>query len=172
MKNLRFIPIGLAASCVAALVLVSAVDFTPQFVWNPSASAPIGLYRIERKPPEIGDFVLVDSDENFVKLITERGYLPPDIPLLKRVAALAGDEICREKERIFLNTIHVADALLVDSAGQKMPVWSGCFSLRGDEVFLLNASEKSLDGRYVGATNGSQIIGIARPVWVKLDARK
>jgi conjugative transfer signal peptidase TraF len=172
MKNSRFIPIGLGAVSIAALGVSSVVDCAPQLVWNASASAPIGLYRIERKPPEIGDFVLVDPDENFVKLITERGYLPPDIPLLKRVAALAGDEICREKERIFLNTIHVADALLVDSAGQKMPVWSGCFSLRGDEVFLLNASEKSLDGRYVGATNGSQIIGIARPVWVKLDAPK
>ena len=172
MRESRFIPIGLGAVSIAALVLASAFEFAPRLVWNASASAPIGLYKIENRAPAIGDFVLVDPDKNLVKWITERGYLPSDIPLLKRVAALAGDEVCRENERIFINKTHVADSLFVDSLGRKMPVWSGCFSLRKNEIFLLNAPEKSLDGRYFGATNASQMVGIARPLWVKADTPK
>lgn len=172
MRKFRFVPIGIGAVSIAALGLASAFEFTPQFVWNASASAPIGLYRIETRLPEIGEYVLVKPEDALETLIVDRGYLPPEIPLLKRVAALAGDEICRENERVFVNNIHVADALLVDSAGRKMPVWSGCFSLRENEVFLLNAADKSLDGRYFGATNGSQIIGIATPVWMNADPPK
>ncbi len=166
MRISRFIPIGLGAVSIAALGVLSAFEFTPQFVWNASASAPIGLYRMEKRAAEMGDFVLVDPDENLEKLITERGYLPPEIPLLKRVMALAGDEICRENERVFINKFHAADALFVDSAGREMPVWRGCSLLLDGELFLLNTPEKSLDGRYFGATNVSQIIGIATPVWV------
>ncbi len=169
MRISRFIPIGLGAVLIAALGVQSAVEFAPRIVWNASASAPIGLYRIEKRPPKISDFVLVDADDNLQKLITERGYLPSEVPLLKRVAALADDEICREQERVFVNRIHVAEALIFDSAGRKMPSWSGCFLLESDEMFLLNAPEKSLDGRYSGATNASQIIGIATPVWVRTD---
>ncbi|MBX9746198.1 MAG: S26 family signal peptidase [Hyphomonadaceae bacterium] len=166
MRISRFIPIGLGAVSIAALGVQSAVEFAPQFVWNASASAPIGLYKIEKRAPEIGDFVLVDPDENLQRLITGRGYLPSEIPLLKRVAALDGDEICRENEQVFINKFHAADALFVDSAGREMPVWGGCFTLQENELFLLNSSEKSLDGRYFGATNGSRIMGLATPVWV------
>jgi conjugative transfer signal peptidase TraF len=172
MRKSRFIPIGLGAISIAALGVSSAFEFAPQLVWNASASAPIGLYRIEKRLPEIDEYVLVKPEDALETFMVERGYLPPEIPLLKRVAALAGDEICCENDRIFVNNIHVANALFVDSAGRKMPIWRGCFSLRKDEVFLLNAPEKSLDGRYFGATSGSQIIGIARPVWVKADTPK
>lgn len=172
MRKSPFIPIGLGVVAIAGLGLASVFEFAPEFVWNASASSPIGLYRIESRRPKIGDYVLVEPTDALKSFIIERGYLPPEIPLLKRVAAIAGDEICRENERVFVNGAHVADALLVDSLGRKMPDWDGCILLRGDEVFLLNDAARSLDGRYLGATNVSQIIGIARPVWVMADAPK
>ena len=164
----------LAASgaAIAGLVLASAHPFAPMLVWNASASAPIGLYRIERnRSPEIGDFVLVRPDKTLERFIKERGYLPKDIPLLKRVAALAGDEICRHSEAIFINETRVADAQISDSFGRKMPSWSGCFTLKSGEILLLNDHEKSLDGRYFGATRMDEVIGLARAVWVKGPAR-
>jgi conjugative transfer signal peptidase TraF len=169
LRNAHFIHISLGTLSIAALGSASAFDFAPWLVWNASASAPIGLYRIENRKPHIGDFVLVDPDEALQRLITERAYLPSEIPLLKRVAALPGDEICRESEQVFVNKIHVADALFVDSVGRRIPIWEGCFMLQENELFLLNTSEKSLDGRYFGATNIWQIIGIATPIWVKSD---
>jgi len=160
----------LAASgvAIAALAFASAHPFAPMLVWNASASAPIGLYLIQqRQSPEIGAFVLVRPDEDLEKFITERGYLPKDIPLLKRVAALPGDGICRDSKAVYINETRVADTLNFDSRGRKMPAWSGCFTLQADEIFLLNDPENSLDGRYFRATKLDDVIGIARAVWVR-----
>ncbi|MGE0409859.1 MAG: S26 family signal peptidase, partial [Amphiplicatus sp.] len=49
--------------------------------------------------------------------------------------------------------------------------WSGCFTLRSDEIFLLNDPENSLDGRYFGATELNDVIGVARAVWVRAGRR-
>lgn len=165
----KFIALSLAA--IAAIGVASAISFAPKLVWNASASAPVGLYRIEKREPEIGDFVLVSPSEEAAKLIAERGYLPPDIPLIKRIAAKSGDEICREDSAIFINKTFVATAQISDSLGRNMPTWSGCFMLHRDEIFLLNDHEKSLDGQYFGATIKSDVIGVARPVWLREAAR-
>lgn len=160
----------LAASgvAIAALAFASAHPFAPMLVWNASASAPIGLYRIKPiTPPEIGDYVLIRPDQDLEKFIAERGYLPENIPLLKRVAAVPGDEICRESQAIFINNVRVVDAQIFDSFALEMPAWSGCFTLQSSEIFLLNDPEKSLDGRYFGATKLNDVIGVARVVWVR-----
>ncbi len=160
--------IAVSSAAMGALALASVVNFAPRLVWNASASAPIGLYRIERHDRrEVGDFVLVRPDDRLAKFIAERSYLPENIPLLKRVAAVPGDEICRRSEAIFVNEIRVADAQIRDSFGRKMPAWSGCFTLQSDELFLLNDPKGSLDGRYFGATTLDNVIGVARPVWVR-----
>lgn len=169
MRRTTLIPIAVGAVSITALGLASAVEFAPWIVWNASASAPIGLYRIEKLPPKINDFVLVKPDAVLEEFIIDRDYLPPEIPLLKRVAALSGARICREESAIFIDGRHVADALIFDSSGRQMPIWDGCFTLKAGEFFLLNVPEKSLDGRYFGATSASQIIGIATPVWVRTD---
>lgn len=163
----RILVLGASAIAVAAIGVSSFVSFTPKLVWNGSASAAVGHYRIEQRDPNLGDYVLVKPDERLAEFIAERLYLPPEIPLLKRIAALPGDEICREHARIFINKIAAAEALVTDSMGRNMPQWSGCFTLRSGEVFLLNASKRSLDGRYFGATKRSEIIGVAIPVWTR-----
>ena len=167
-RNLAPAAAGLS---IAALGLVSAVDFAPRLIWNASASAPIGFYRIIAGTPEIGDFVLVSPDGILKEFITARGYLPEHIPLLKRVAALSGDQICRQSEAIFINETFVAEARMLDSIGRKMPQWFGCFTLQSNEIFLLNDPENSLDGRFFGATEMTDVIGVAKPVWVRREGR-
>lgn len=156
---------------IAALGLVSVAAFTPSLVWNASASAALGLYLIENRAPKQGDFVLVKPDDSLESLIAERGYLPKNIPLLKRVAALPGAEICRKGEGVFIDELQVAEALLFDSQGRKLPVWEGCFSLSARQIFLLNDPKNSLDGRYFGATERDDVIGVAVPVFVTGNAR-
>ena len=160
----RRILLPLIAVSVGALGVASRSDIAPVLVWNASASAPLGLYRIADRAPQIGDLVLVEPDLDVTNFIVARGYLPPETPLLKRVAALSGAEICRHCAAIFIDGNHVAEALRVDSEGRDMPVWRGCFALRDDESFLLNAPRNSLDGRYFGATKRAQVIGVAIPV--------
>lgn len=171
MKPRRILLLALVAVSVAALGAASRIDFAPVLVWNASASAPIGLYRIDDRAPEIGDLVLVQVGAEFEEFITQREYLPPEIPLLKRVAARSGAKICREDEAVLIDKNYVADALLFDSRGRKLPVWSGCFILQSDEMFLLNTPQKSLDGRYFGATKLNDVIGVAVPVWVRSEAQ-
>ncbi|HBK93140.1 MAG TPA: S26 family signal peptidase [Parvularcula sp.] len=164
--------IAASGAAIAAISIASLVKFAPLLVWNASASAPIGLYQIERnKRLEVGDFVLVRSHEALTKFIAERGYLPENIPLLKRVAALPGHEICRESEAIMINEIRVADAQIFDSFGRKLPAWSGCFTLQSSEIFLLNDPENSLDGRYFGATKAKDVVGVAKPLWIRENDR-
>ena len=162
----RLLALALSGVSVAALGLASVTQFTPRLVLNASASAPIGLYRTEMRAPEIRDYVLVQPNRDVEILIAERGYLPENIPLLKRVAALPGARVCRKGEGIFINDSHVAEALSVDSQGRILPFWEGCFSLVGDQVFLLNEPRNSLDGRYFGATQLDDVIGVAVPLWV------
>ncbi len=168
MRRGAVIIFTVSGAAIGAISIASLVNFAPLLVWNASASAPIGLYRIERNNrKDVGDFVLVRPDEAAAKFIVERGYLPENIPLLKRVAAVPGDEICRDNAAIFIDEIRVADAQIRDSFGRTMPAWSGCFTLQSDEVFLINDPENSFDGRYFGATKAVDVFGVARPVWVR-----
>jgi conjugative transfer signal peptidase TraF len=167
MRRSGGITIAISAVAVGALAMASANDFAPMLVFNASASAPIGLYRIDNRAPELGEFALVLPDEKLEQFLARRGYLPENIPLIKRVAALPGDEICREAQAIFINETRVADARIRDSLGRTLPQWRGCFTLQSDEIFLLNDHEDSLDGRYFGATAAADVIGAARAVRVR-----
>ncbi len=62
----------------------------PSFVWNASASAPLGLYRVEQTKAALGkgDLVLAWAPESAHRLAAERGYLPESVPLTKRIAAM------------------------------------------------------------------------------------
>lgn len=159
----------LGAVAVAALGVASASEFAPRLVWNASASAPMGLYTVSQKKFERGDYVVVAPAPRIQALIDERGYLPPATPLLKRVAARSGARICRDKDSISIDGVVVAHALLRDSKGRTLPVWSGCKTLKADEIFLLNDHAQSLDGRYFGATKTAFVIGVARPVWTQAE---
>jgi len=167
MKTSRTKPLIIGAAAVTALGVASASVFAPRLVWNASASAPIGLYSVSRERFERGDYVIVSPSSGIQALIDERGYLPPATPLLKRVAARSGARICRDKGSVSIDGAVVAHALLRDSEGRTLPVWSGCKTLKADEIFLLNDHAQSLDGRYFGATKTAFVIGVARPLWTR-----
>lgn len=172
MTRARISLLIIGGAACAGLLAALVMEFAPRFVWNGSASAPKGLYFIERGTPRRGEFALVAPRKEIALFIEKRRYLPPETPLVKRVAAADSDEICRENETIFINEEAVATALLRDSMGRDMPRWSGCFTLGPDEFFLLNDHPKSLDGRYFGAMSGDEIAGVARPIWTRDNAHR
>lgn len=167
IKKPKAVLFVLGSVSVCVLLVAMSVQFAPKLVWNASQSAPIGLYWIVQREAELGEFVLVSPPIWAGKLIEEREYLPSHMPLIKRIAALPGDEICREQQEVFINKNFVADAKNIDSNGRKMPNLSGCFTLKNNERFLLNEHENSLDGRYFGVTKTAEIIGVAIPVFMK-----
>ena len=167
MNRRRVKLLMVSGAAIGLIIVASVATLAPKLVWNPSNSAPAGLYWVDQREPILGEFALVTPGAATADLIERRGYLPPDIPLVKRVSARGGDEICRESHAILINKIHVADTLIADSLDRKLPQWRGCFTLQSDEIFLLNDHENSLDGRYFGATNVDDVIGVAIPIWVK-----
>ncbi|WP_317629348.1 S26 family signal peptidase [Sphingomonas nostoxanthinifaciens] len=138
----------------------------PRLVWNASASAPIGLYAVDpgaRFRP--GDMVIAWTPAPFRALAADRRYIPSNVPLVKRVAAGPGDEICALGTQVFVNGRPSAHRRSVDDHGRSMPLWSGCQRLRDGQSLLLNDHPGSFDGRYFGPTNDADVIGKARRLW-------
>ena len=159
---------SLGAIGAVALLATAAFPPAPRLVWNASASAPIGLYAVSpgaRAKP--GEMVIARLPEPYRRLAATRRYLPMNVPLVKRVAAYAGDEVCAFGQEIFVNGRWIAERRTADGAGRPMPMWSGCVRLRGDQLFLLMDAPASFDGRYFGVTNGADIIGKARLLWAR-----
>lgn len=158
MRYLRLIATALS---LLAMVVPYSVDLPLKLIWNGSESAPVGLYWIDDQAPEIGDYVLVRLPGNIRNLVTDRAYLPPDIPLIKRVAAVEGDTVCRQGREVFINSVIVASARLQDRLGRAMPAWRGCYVLDERRLFLLQNHVESLDSRYFGPVDRRLIIGRA-----------
>lgn len=168
---MRVAPIVLSAAVASGLAFASLGLFPERLVWNSSPSAPRGLYWIDDAVPQRGDFVIARVPENMRDLVVERGYLPPDIALLKRVAGLDGDQVCRFSDQIFVNGRSVALAQRIDFLGRDMPIWRGCQTLREGDIFLLQSHPWSFDGRYFGVSARTSVMGRAR-LLVRLDGRE
>ena len=140
----------------------------PRLVWNASASAPVGLYRVLPGNAARGDLVLVRTPDSMRQLAAERGYLPQNVPLVKRVAAASGDIVCAAGDAISINGRVVAERLARDRLARPLPTWSGCHVLDGAEAFLLmEGVSDSFDGRYFGPVPTADIIGRLVPLWVE-----
>lgn len=159
-----FLLMVVAVTVLAGPVIIPA---RPVVVWNATASAPLGLYRVVAADDlQPGELVLARTPSAVVALFAERGYLPIGVPLLKRVAAIAGSIVCRHSMTVMVDGVAVAEALLTDGQGRSLPAWQGCRSLSSGEAFLLVPEvAASLDGRYFGVVETSTIIGRALPLW-------
>ena len=158
-----------ASAFAAAFVAIAVADPFPRVIWNASASAPIGLYRIhpDRDPPT-GALVAIAPPERLSRWLSARGYLPEGVPLLKHVAAKAGQRVCRIGAVVSVDARRVATARARDGQGRPLPVWQGCRTLEPGEIFLLNPSvSDSLDGRYFGPLPASAVIGRAMPLHLR-----
>lgn len=152
----------------SAAMLDFAVRPAPLLVWNASASAPIGLWRIRTGVPlRQGDMVLARMPPALASLAAERRYIPRNVPLLKRIAARNGDTVCALDNRIFVNADPVAVTLDQDRQGRRLPRWQGCELLHNGRIFLLMDRQDSFDGRYFGPVDGHMIIGKATPLWLR-----
>jgi conjugative transfer signal peptidase TraF len=140
----------------------------PRLVWNASASAPIGLYAVSPGTAVArGDMVIARMPARWRDLAARRRYIPVNVPLVKRVAAGAGDRVCAIRGRVGVNGRAVAVQHHVDGRGRIMPRWHGCMTLSGDAVFLLMDAPDSFDGRYFGPSKRSDIIGRAHLLWAR-----
>jgi conjugative transfer signal peptidase TraF len=158
----------LAAIGVAA---ASAVETPKKLIWNATASAPVGFYTVEPVGRiEVPDLVAVMPPEPLAAFMVQRGYIARGVPLLKRVAGLPGQRVCRAGRTITVDRIEMAEALERDRIGRELPVWQGCRVIAPGELFLMNWEVRdSLDSRYFGPIPASSVIGRAVPLWTDED---
>lgn len=154
---------------ITALGLTIARPPLPRLVWNASASAPIGLYAVSPgTAPGRGDMVIAWPPAAARQLAAHRRYLPANVPLVKRVVAVAGDTICGVDRTVTVDGRPVALRRTADAAGRPLPAWQGCIRLAPGMVFLLMTEiPDSFDGRYFGPTAARDVIGKATPLWLR-----
>ena len=158
------IAVGIGLAALTATIIVIP---RPIFVWNVSASAITGLYFVSgRSGLERGDMAALWLPPHARRLAAERRYLPQNIAAIKRVVGVAGDSVCALGTRISVNGKWIADRHPIDGKGRPMPWWQNCKRLGKDELFLLNEeAANSFDGRYIGISQRSDVIGEASLIW-------
>ncbi len=144
---------------------------------NVTNSLPRGLYRETSDLIHYGTLVAECLPEQWATLGKERGWFgsgscPTNTPpILKQVAAMAGDTIEVADEYVAVNGALILQSATqkVDSQGRAMPVFPrGLYTLKTGEVWLLTTNiPNSLDSRYMGPAQASDLIATARPVWTE-----
>jgi conjugative transfer signal peptidase TraF len=162
--------LALALVAAAGLALDGApasIRPAPILIWNASASLPIGLYRLRpAEPLRIGETVAVRAPASLARFMAARRYLPAGLPLLKHIAALPGQSVCRFGRLVLIDGEPKAVALERDARGRPLPAWRGCRRLTPGSLFLLNpAAPASFDSRYFGPVGQGGLLGEAALAW-------
>lgn len=172
---------GLSACGLAALAWASFLPDhmrpLPRLTYNPSDSVAVGWYRVDPldhragslpRPLSVDSIVLVPLPADAAALATRRGYLPTRVPLLKRIGAVAPQEVCIVGRSVRIDGVPLATALPADRLGRPLPSWAQCRRLEPGELFLLSTTNPaSFDSRYFGPVAASTVIGVAHPVWLE-----
>ena len=164
---------GLSVCGLAALAWAAFVHPLPRLVYNPSDSVAVGWYRVDPRGHGatsllVGSIVLTRLPADAAALAAQRGYLPARIPLLKRVGAVAPQEVCVLDALVWIDGVPVAAVRSADRLGRPLPSWPQCRRLQAGELFLLSTTNPaSFDSRYFGPASTSAVIGVAHPVWLE-----
>lgn len=154
-------PWAVLASALGALTGLGLIaDQTPTLAFvNESPSLPRGLYL--RRPGAsvaVGAVVVAPQPPLALPYLAGLG-MPPEVRLIKRVAAVQGDLVCYEDGRVRTPSRTVA-LLDRDRRGVALPAWEECRPLGAGEVFLLGDTPSSFDSRYFGPVRMRDVEGV------------
>ena len=145
---------------------------------NASASMPLGIYRLAvASPREIhrGTLVAVCAPSGAARLGWRRGYLSRGAcaensePLLKTVAAVAGDDVAISSSGVAVNGRLLRDSkpLAFDRAGRPLVSWPReHFRIVRGAIWLHADRERSWDSRYWGPVPTRNVLAKVVPVLV------
>ena len=165
----------------AAIVFLLCCVYVSMFVaWayqsgyrvNLSPSVPTGIWKIIsccNGVNSLYEYVVVSASDHWgYKLAMERGYLSNFTPMLKRVAATAGDIVdYSEEERAVTvngNYLFMTEIFSEDTEGRTLPRASFPILLRKREIWLSSENIRGYDSRYFGPVSQDILQG-AILVW-------
>lgn len=142
-------------------------QFVPRVVFNTTASAPLGFYWLTPGRYAPGQLTAVSPPRDLALWLARRGYLPANVPLIKEVAAVEGQHVCRRADLLLIDGQVAGRVKAKDRWGRALPRFNECRKLGAGEVFLLNRrAPASLDSRYFGPLAAKQMLGRVTPIWV------
>lgn len=169
-RRLRILWLCVFISVIVLIVhAIAAIDLH----FNFTPSMPIGIYRLtplSKSGVERGRFVAVCAPPVAAELGRRRGYLASGRcptaaePLLKVVAAIAGDSVTVSANGVAVNgcLLPHSRALSQDAAGRRLSPWPhGHFQLRRGELWLYAANDRSWDSRYFGPLTDTNVVAKA-----------
>lgn len=153
------------------VAVATIVPVPVKLLWNASASTPLGFYELTASNGlKVGDLVAVRPPKPLADFMVGRGYIGQGVPLLKPVAALPGQQVCRVGRTVTVDGERLGEAQDRDRRGRTLPVWQGCRRIAPDQIFLMNPSVRdSLDGRYFGPLPRAAVIGRATPLYTDVS---
>jgi conjugative transfer signal peptidase TraF len=176
-SELRVVPGVLAALILGFAISAPTRPERPIVRLNLTDSVPFGFYRRVGNAPTVGALVGVFPPPAALALWRSRDSTaatlpPPPLPtgtvILKPVVAAAGDEVCRDGDRVRIdgNVLPGVRIAVRTPDGVALPVWNECRRLGRGEVFLVSGRvPNSFDSRYLGAFGPAQIEGVYVPLW-------
>jgi type IV secretory pathway protease TraF len=144
-----------------SMLLMMAVVSTYWVRLNVSPSVPYGLYWLTavHTPLSLGTLVVLP-----VPAVVRPWWSTWWIPLLKPVAALAGDEVCVEEGWLRVGGNWIGP-VYTQAHGMPLPQWQGCQRVPEGAVFLASGELRALDGRYWGMTPVATLTAQAIPLF-------
>ena len=176
-RKLRYFSYYLLAIATVFLALFLIFD-RYHIIINTTESYPIALYqkKVIDRAIQRGDSVMFCLPKgNHAELILARGYLPRGScdsglkPLLKRVYAVAGDEVSVDTHGVSVNRADVIKnsiPIREDTQGRALPLMeSGIIPAEHYAVFSAY-HPRSFDSRYFGAIHRDNMAYFVEPLWV------
>ncbi len=147
------------------------------FAVNLSLSAPKGIWlkHSPREPLRVGDYVSFCPRQSALgQALVARGYVSKGgcsnggLPLLKRVGAVAGDEVEVSAEGVHINGIPLehSRSLVVDSKGRQLPQLRVRYTLGPGQLWVVSPQPRGLDSRYLGVLGREDVIHKVVPLWI------
>lgn len=138
-------------------VISKFVSLPQVFIYNSTASEPIGYYRIINLPKDYrfkkGDYIAFKLPAEAERLSIERGWAKKGhVPLLlKQVGASPGQEYNITNIACYVNGKYIGPIATLDSKNRPMPIIRGTFTVKEGYVLPLSSYKpNSFDGRYFG----------------------
>ncbi|MCE2891758.1 MAG: S26 family signal peptidase [Aquidulcibacter sp.] len=162
---------GILITLVTCNGLLLAQSFMPDqknaplAIINETPSMQKGLYVRTGDATDLkrGEIVAMPMPKNAKAYLVEKLGYPADTLLIKRVAALPGDIVCRQKDTLTV-VGKTLQAKARDRRGNVLPKWSGCHKLTSEEIFIHGDHPGSFDSRYFGPVSQRALSGTFRQV--------
>ncbi|VBB08466.1 peptidase s24/s26a/s26b/s26c [Lucifera butyrica] len=159
---------------IGIVILLWLCNFTfgaklqKQYYFNLTNSVPIGIYKVvPGSTVGIGEYVVFDLPDRIANQIEGRSWYDRNIPLIKRVEGLPGDQFEIRNYGFFINDSYIGPVFQADTAGLPLPQDHGVHTVRPGRFLPVAADiPNSFDGRYYGDVATSQIRAIVKPIWV------